>query len=57
MQEHLAVVASKINSMRLNNLRASQGATIKLDNLGIVDPVKLREDVKSTQTLAKVYKS
>ncbi|KAG0230883.1 hypothetical protein BGW42_000605, partial [Actinomortierella wolfii] len=57
MLEHLAVVASKINSMRLDNLRASQGATIKPDNLGIIDPVNLREDVKSAQTLAKAFKS
>ncbi|KAI1308937.1 hypothetical protein EDD11_004146 [Mortierella claussenii] len=47
IRDQLGAVAGRINTMRMDNLRASQGATFKSDALDLVDPLKLQEEIKS----------
>ncbi|KAF9946588.1 hypothetical protein BGZ72_000197 [Mortierella alpina] len=45
-----------INTMRLDNLRATQGTTYKDDALHLVDPKQVQEEVKSYKALANAFK-
>lgn len=56
MRDHLAAVAGRINTMRTDNLRATQGTTYKVDPLQLVDPKQFQEEVKSLKTLANSFK-
>ncbi|KAI1279269.1 hypothetical protein EDD11_001545, partial [Mortierella claussenii] len=47
IRDQLGAVAGRINTMRMDNLRASQGAAFKSDVLDLVDPQKLQEEIKS----------
>ncbi|KAF9176191.1 hypothetical protein BGZ50_001462, partial [Haplosporangium sp. Z 11] len=49
-------VAGRINTMRMDNLRATQGATFKDDPLHLVDPKQFQEEVKSLKALASAFK-
>lgn len=56
MRDNLAAVAGRINTIRLDNLRASQGTTYKDDALHLVDPKQFQEEVKSFKALASAFK-
>jgi hypothetical protein len=56
MRDNLAAVAGRINTMRLDNLRATQGTTYKDDALHLVDPKQFQEEVKSYKALANAFK-
>ncbi|KAF9176769.1 hypothetical protein BGZ50_009687 [Haplosporangium sp. Z 11] len=56
MRDHLAAVAGRINTMRTDNLRATQGTTYKDDPLHLVDPKQFQEEVKSLKALANAFK-
>ena len=56
IRDQLATTTGKINSMRLENLRTSQGVSFKQDSLDIVDPSKFQEEIKSTKALIKAFK-
>lgn len=56
LRDHLAALSGRINTIRMDNLRATQGALYKADPLQIVDPKQFQEDVKSLKALAKAFK-
>ncbi|KAF9567284.1 hypothetical protein EC968_003264 [Mortierella alpina] len=56
MRDNLAALAGRINTMRLDNLHASQGTTYKDDVLHLVDPKQFQEEVKSYKALASAFK-
>ncbi|KAG0367712.1 hypothetical protein BGZ54_003390 [Gamsiella multidivaricata] len=56
MREQLAATAGRINTIRMDNLRSSQGATYKQDSLDIVDPGKFQEEIKSIRTITNAFK-
>lgn len=47
LRDYLAAVAGRINTVRMDNLRATQGASYKADLLQIVDLKQFQEDIKS----------
>ncbi|KAF9964012.1 hypothetical protein BGZ73_002081 [Actinomortierella ambigua] len=56
IRDQLSATASKVNAMRIENVRNSQGAGAKSDNLDLVEPGHLQDDVKSAQSLARTLK-
>ncbi|KAF9552999.1 hypothetical protein EC968_000262 [Mortierella alpina] len=56
MRDQLGAMAGRITTMRLDNLKATQGATFKQDALDLVDPQKFQEEVKSLKAIANAFK-
>ncbi|KAF9972924.1 hypothetical protein BGZ75_001328 [Mortierella antarctica] len=56
VRDQLGAMAGRITNMRLDNLKAAQGATFKQDALDLVDPQKFQEEVKSLKTIANAFK-
>jgi hypothetical protein len=56
MREQLSATAGRINTMRMDNIRSSQGATYKQDALDIVDPSKFQDELKSIRSITNAFK-
>jgi len=56
VREQLAATAGRINTIRMDNLRSSQGISYKKDKLEIVDPTKFQGEVKSFRTIINAFK-
>ncbi|KAI8363308.1 hypothetical protein B0O80DRAFT_492466 [Mortierella sp. GBAus27b] len=55
VRDTAAAAAGRINAIRMNNLRSAQGANYKPDNLDIVEPSKLQEEIKSIQAITNAF--
>jgi hypothetical protein len=56
IRDQLAAIGGRINTMRMDNLRSTQGATFKQDPLDMVDPYKFQEEIKSIKGLTNAFK-
>ena len=55
IRSQLGGMAGRINTMRVDNVRASQGADYRPDELDLVDPHTLQEDIKTFKTLKNAF--
>jgi hypothetical protein len=55
VRDQLGGMAGMINMMRMDNLRASQGANYRPDEHDLVDPHTLQEDIKTFNVLKKAF--
>jgi len=56
IRDQLAAIGGRINTIRLDNLRSTQGAALKQDPLDLVDPHKFQEEIKSIKALTNAFK-
>ncbi|KAF9176285.1 hypothetical protein BGZ50_001140, partial [Haplosporangium sp. Z 11] len=57
IREQLAAIAGRVGTMRMDNLKATQGANFKQDSLDMVDPQKFQEEIKSIKAITRAFQS